>query len=100
MKTSGIPQIYNCGLFGMGEEKDSAYTDESVDESDVSSSEWDRKKDRLHAEYVCEYCQLTFRKNAKYIRHLRTHTKEVGIVFGNDTIETIFMFPSRVWKVI
>ena len=27
--------------------------------------------------YRCEYCGTAFRKHAKYIRHLRTHMKEV-----------------------
>ena len=77
---------------------DSAFTDES--EFEISSSDCEKKKDRPRTEYVCEFCNMKFRKNAKYIRHLRTHTKEVVAVFDNQAIETLCMPTSRLWKVI
>ena len=66
---------------GEEEDKDSAYTDESGDAMDNSSSDCERKNERAHVEYCCQFCKMKFRKNAKYVRHLRTHTKEVLVGF-------------------
>jgi len=70
-------------MIGEAEDKDSAYTEESGDAMDVSSSDYEKKSEHSHVEYCCEFCKMKFRKNAKYVRHLRTHTKEVFFDFGN-----------------
>ena len=62
----------------------------SNDEIDTNSEEGDSVSEVSdlpelaqvrHVPYKCEYCTLTFRKKAKYVRHLRTHTKEVLLLF-------------------
>ena len=80
---------------GEAEDKDSAYTEESGDAMDVSSSDCDRKSEHTHVEYCCEFCKMKFRKNAKYVRHLRTHTKEVFFDFGLDATRNrlLVIFP-------
>ena len=48
--------------------------------------------------YTCEYCSVVFRKKAKYVRHLRTHTKEVVTFTMNSSIETISLYLPRMRK--
>ena len=48
-----------------------------------SLEHYEKKSEHSHVEYCCEFCKMKFRKNAKYVRHLRTHTKEVFFDFGN-----------------
>lgn len=49
---------------------------ESSDSAEVDSGQSNSEE---KIPYRCEYCGTTFRKHAKYIRHLRTHTKEVRV---------------------
>lgn len=65
----------------MKDDKEDCSVSDSIDESNFSSSDCGKQTTRSHVEYCCEYCNIKFRKHAKYIRHLRTHTKEVGIDF-------------------
>ena len=66
-----IPQICICAyILGQRRMEDNTSSDSVKVDSEKSSSE------EMTA-YRCEYCGTAFRKHAKYIRHLRTHTKEV-----------------------
>lgn len=65
----------------MAEKKQGLFNDSSADEYEISSSDNEKPLRTPHTEYTCEYCSIKFRKHAKYIRHLRTHTKEVIVVF-------------------
>lgn len=73
----------------VSDDKESAYTDES--EFEIGSSDCEKTRNRPLTEYACEYCNMKFRKHAKYIRHLRTHTKEVVVKIGNECLETVYL---------
>lgn len=47
-----------------GKEKESDYEEVGTNEVEESS-------------FKCEYCGIVYQKYTKYMRHIRTHTKEV-----------------------
>lgn len=79
----------------MADKQQGLFNDSSADEFEISSSDNEKPLATPHTEYTCEYCSIKFRKHAKYIRHLRTHTKEVFVVFMVIIVETLFMHISR-----
>lgn len=46
-------------------------------ESKENNSEDVTAKPSAEEEYRCGYCGIVFHKKSKYLRHVRTHTKEV-----------------------
>ena len=56
-------------------------TSVSTDDLEEKESEYENKesKEPEEASFKCEYCGIVFQKQTKYIRHVRTHTKEVGV---------------------
>ena len=46
-------------------------------ESKENNSEDVTAKPSVEEEYRCEHCGIVFHKKSKYLRHVRTHTKEV-----------------------
>ena len=51
-----------------------------MSEEENTDSELLENSEETVGPYICEYCSITFRKKAKYVRHLRTHTKAVLFV--------------------
>ena len=51
-----------------------------MSEEENTDSELLENSEETVGPYIFEYCSITFRKKAKYVRHLRTHTKEVLFV--------------------
>ena len=59
--------------------------DESVSLDELEDKESDSEemetKETEGPSFKCEYCGIVFQKHTKYIRHVRTHTKEVLAFF-------------------
>lgn len=62
-----------------------------MSEEERIDSEQSETSEETLGPYTCEYCSITFRKKAKYVRHLRTHTKEVKLVRILDPYRNPFL---------